>query len=82
MNSSLRKEKKKKIENYSVRFDSTILLILIPDLTDYINCNLTRKLWYSPQDIELFRECEIRKNKHEENVCSCDLDYGQFIYFG
>ena len=48
-------------ENYlsnkkkAVLFDSTVKVILIPEINDYKNMNLTNKLWYTKEDYDDFR---------------------------
>ena len=51
---------KKKITK-SVSFDTIVNVILIPEINDYKNAKLFNELWYSENELELFKIIRLKE---------------------
>ena len=55
--------KKNKI---NVSFDTTVKVTLIPEIQEYVDAKLAENMWYSSNDLELFRQSRIQELNEEK----------------
>lgn len=45
----------------NVSFDTTVKVTLIPEIQEYVDAKLAENMWYSSNDLELFRQSRIQE---------------------
>lgn len=49
-----------------VSFDRTVNVTLIPEIQEYIDAKIAENLWYSSDDLEMFKQSRIEELKEEK----------------